>query len=38
MRFMYDTSLSAFREDEILLIKHSAYIVSSAYPQYKMFG
>ena len=38
MRLMCHTSLSALEENEILLIKNSAYILSTAYPQYKVFS
>lgn len=35
---MYHISLSPLRENEILLIKHSVYILSNEYPQYQVFS
>lgn len=35
---MYRISLSPLRENEILLIKHSVYILSDEYLQYQVFS
>lgn len=35
---MYHISLSPLRENEILLIKHSVYILSNEYLQYQVFS